>query len=135
MNAQQINTLITEGANAGQLATDDISDGYHTFGELYNHRIVLYMVLAKHIASLFSGTERKPVWKSKAHSDGSVWEGWFILGVFKEKGRQITYHLPILEWDKCSFAEELDKAPDWDGHTSADVLERLNALIYMPVAG
>lgn len=130
MNAQQINTLITEGANAGQLATDDISDGYHTFGELYNHRIALYMLLAKQIAASVLGAETKPVWKSKAHSDDSVWEGWFILGIYKAKGQQITYHLPMSEWDKCYFAEELEKAPGWDGHTSEDVLVRLNSLIY-----
>lgn len=130
MNAQQINTLIKERANAGQIATDDISDGYHTFGELYNHRIVLFMVMAKHMAYLFSSAQGKPVWRSKAHSDGGVWGGWFVLGIYKAKGEQITYHLPMSEWDKCYFAEELEKAPEWDGHTSEDVLVRLNSLIY-----
>ncbi len=124
MNAQQINTLIKDSANAAQLATDDISDGYHTFGELYNHRISLYMLLAKKMAV------KNPVWKSKVHSDGSVWDGWFMLGIFKEQGKQITYHLPISEWDKCYFAEELEKAPEWDGHTGEDVLVRLSDLIY-----
>lgn len=134
MNAQQINTLIKDSANAAQLATDDISDGYHTFGELYNHRIALYMLLAKQIA--YPGRNEvyckgdNPVWKSKAHSDESIWEGWFILGIYKAKGQQITYHLPMSEWDKCYFAEELEKAPEWDGHTSEDVLVRLNSLIY-----
>lgn len=134
MNAQQINDLIKERANAGQIATDDISDGYHTFGELYNHRIALYMLLAKQIAYPSRNGEYckgdSPVWKSKAHSDGSVWEGWFILGIYKSKGQQITYHLPMSEWDKCYFAEELEKAPEWDGHTSEDVLVRVNSLIY-----
>jgi hypothetical protein len=130
MKAQQINILIRDSANARELATDDISDGYHTFGELYNHRIALYVLLAKHVASLVSEPERRPVWKSNLHSDGSSIDGWFVLGIYKSKGKQITYHLPMSEWDKCYFAEELEKAPEFDGHTSGDVLVRLNQLIY-----
>jgi hypothetical protein len=127
MNHQQINELIKENANNGNLATDDISDGYHTFGELYNHRISLFMLLGK----IISETKHTScVWKSKAHSDGSVWDGWFILGIFKEQGKQITYHLPISEWHKCYFAEDLEKAPDWDGHTSDDVIVRINTLLF-----
>lgn len=45
-----------------------------------------------------------------------------------EAGTQITYHLPIDRWEECSFAETLDKAPKWDGHTSADVITRLKNL-------
>jgi hypothetical protein len=127
MKAQQINILIRDSANAGELATDDISDGYHTFGELYNHRISLYMLLARKMAV------KNPVWKSKAHSDGSALEGWFVLGIFKDKGKQITYHLPISEWHKCYFAEELEKAPEWDGHTSDDVIVRINTLLFPEV--
>jgi hypothetical protein len=68
------------------------------------------------------------VWRSKLHSDGSSFDGWFILGIGKEKGKQITYHLPTVRWDEVSFAETLEKAPEWDGHTPDDVLERLKAL-------
>lgn len=124
MNTEKVNELIKENVNAGNVITDDISDGYHTFGELYNHRISLFMLLCKVIANNGGG-----VWKSKAHSDGSVWDGWFILGIYKENGRQITYHLPMSEWHKCYFAEDLDKAPDWDGHTSDDVIVRINTLL------
>ena len=46
----------------------------------------------------------------------------------KEKGKQITYHIPLDRWDECEFAETLDKAPEFDGHTSQDVLERLKDL-------
>ena len=69
-----------------------------------------------------------PVWKTRMHSDGSVWDGWFILGIGEEPGKQITYHLPESKWDECIFADEYIKAPEWDGHTSADVLERLKQL-------
>jgi hypothetical protein len=114
-----------------------ISDGYHTFGELYEHRIALYIALCKMKARqnaayndrrewIEEADEKPPlVWKTKVHSDDSVWDGWFLLGVNHEKGKQITYHLPMAKWEECAFASEIKKAPEWDGHTSADVLERL----------
>jgi hypothetical protein len=107
-----------------------ISDGYHRFSELYEHRIQLYIVLCAFIAmvdqtnSIRRKTESR-VWKSKLHSDGSCFEGWFVLGIHKEKGRQITYHLPMEKWEDVFFAEELDRAPEWDGHSGEEVLVRL----------
>lgn len=100
----------------------EISDGYHTFNELYQHRILIYMALCKNVVA------DHPVWRSKVHSDDSVWDGWFILGINKAHDEQITYHLPIALWDDCFFAETLDKAPTFDGHSSDDVLERLKTL-------
>lgn len=99
-------------------------DGYHTFTELYEHRIHLFIALC---CSINSGYD---AWKSKLHSDGSSFEGWFILGLREEPGSQITYHLPMKKWKDCSFAKTLDRAPEWDGHTSADVLERVKNLFY-----
>lgn len=115
------------------LDTNLISDGYHTFGELYEHRITLFIALLSTKAEIRDGMDidfvyKDDIWKSKTHSDGSVWDVWFILGIFKEPGNQITYHLPISKWDDCEFAKELDKAPEWDGHTSEDVLKRLKNL-------
>lgn len=102
--------------------TEQISDGYHTFDELYDHRITLFIALCK--AMLPVGTGHKP-WRSKLHADGSCFDGWFILGLDKEKGRQITYHLPLSRWEECRFAETLKAAPEWDGHSPADVLKRI----------
>ena len=103
--------------------TNDVSDGYHTFGELYEHRITLYMALAKQLSGCAGD-----VWKSELHSDGSRFDGWFVLGIGRDPGDQITYHLPEKHWDECAFAETLTQAPDFDGHTPADVLERLKRL-------
>ena len=121
-DVESINAAIKRPA----IDTNLVSDGYHTFGELYDHRITLFKLVCQ-LELEASSEQGKPafVWRSKAHSDGSVWDGWFILGLNKEAGKQITYHLPVSEWDSCGFAETLDKAPDWDGHTSADVLQRL----------
>jgi hypothetical protein len=94
----------------------EVSDGYHTIGELYEHRINLFIALCKYVPSR---------WRSIKHSDGSSFDGWFIMGISTKDGKQITYHLPMSKWEDTSFATELDKAPEWDGHTSNDVLKRL----------
>lgn len=113
-------------------------DGYHTFQELYNHRIALFIALCRAIEEQnywidYGGhntTINRVPWRSKYHSDGTLIFGgeWFVLGVGTENGKQITYHLPIYDWENTKFAKTLDKAPDWDGHTSDDVLERLKNL-------
>jgi len=121
----------------------EVSDGYHTIDELYEHRISLWISLCKGVfsmsvvASRIAGIDKAlahgaflPVWRSKNHSDGEPAFGgtWFVLGIGKEKGKQMTYHLPIEKWEECDFAETLDKAPDFDGHTATDVLERIKSL-------
>lgn len=105
----------------------EASDGYHTFGELYDHRIMLFIALCEVVMA--GGFYKNPdVWRSKLHSDGSSFDGWFILGLNREKGKQITYHIPIALWENTDFAETLEKAPEYDGHTSSDVLGRLKKL-------
>jgi hypothetical protein len=106
-----------------------VSDGYHTFDELYEHRIQLYIQLCKCVSIINSqGGFNDTVWRSGFYPDGTEIEGWFLLGIDKGKGSQITYHLPMSKWKETYFAETLDKAPEFDGHTSADVLERLKQL-------
>lgn len=110
-----------------------VSDGYHTFDELYEHRIILFIALCrllsrqeKAIGYVQSGDGF--VWRSKLHTDGSSWKGWFIMGINKVEGEQITYHLPIGKWEETKFADTLDKAPVFDDHTPEDVLKRLAGL-------
>lgn len=127
--ADRINETIEDAKTWKKDAVDtnEISDGYHTFGELYDHRIALFIALC-HLIDFWNSTikvgEKLPVWKSKFHSDGSQMEGWFIAGIHAEKGKQISYHLPMEMWDKFEIPE-VAKAPKWDGHTPADVVERL----------
>jgi hypothetical protein len=120
---QEIQALKKSGyiSSAGQ-----ISDGYHTFDELYEHRIVLYIALLQEL----DNTGKARPWKSLKHHDGYQWDGWFILGLFDKPGEQITYHLPMAYWEVCeTFAHTLPFAPYFDGHTSADVLIRIAKLI------
>ncbi len=104
------------------------SDGYHTFDELYEHRFTLYIALCKQLAS--TGYPESPgyVWRSHEHSDGSIMDGWFLLGINQDHGKQITYHLPARLWNDCEFADFRKRAPEFDGHTSANVLERIKDL-------
>jgi len=104
----------------------DISDGYHTFNELYEHRHALFIALCEQLSRNITG--RYCVWRSRYHFDRSFYNGWFILGIHTLPGKQITYHLPDSYWDKTSFALLLEYAPQWDGHTSSDVIERLGKL-------
>jgi len=106
---------------ASRSVTEDTSDGYHTFRELYDHRITLYLALCR-----LAAAAGRTIWKSKVHSDGSSFEGWFVLGVGEAPGEQITYHLPLSRWDEADFPECVP--PPFDGHSSADVLERLKRI-------
>jgi hypothetical protein len=106
----------------------EVSDGYHTMDELYEHRIVLFIALCKAIYTLRLPTGELSIWRSKLHNDGSEFEGWFILGIMDEPGKQITYHLPLRYWEETNFADTRSLAPVWDNHTSQDVLERLKKL-------
>lgn len=113
--------------------TNNISDGYHTFGELYEHRITLWIALCKTLLKSHNlpsdvSTDTYYIWRSKLHSDGSSFDGWFVLGIQSKDGKQMTYHLPISKWDECDFANSAERSPEWDGHTSVDVLERIKNL-------
>jgi hypothetical protein len=140
-HADKCASLNSPNIAAGQAIYKDCDcDGYHTFNELYDHRITLYIALCKKLqAWVYLPGERnersdgydKCVWRSKRHSDGELCFGTgtqYVLGIGREAGKQITYHIPIERWDESGFAETLEVAPEWDGHTSADVLDRLKAL-------
>jgi hypothetical protein len=95
----------------------NISDGYHTFNELYAHRCSLFAGLMK--------SHKNLAWKSLVHNDGTSYDGWFIAGMNIPTGT-ITYHLPYNEfWNSTSDILELEVAPEWDGHTSEDVIKRI----------
>ena len=114
----------------GEDSTGVISDGYHTFDELYEHRIVLFIALCKILYAdpQYQTGQKADIWRSKLHSDGTSFDGWFIMGIGRNKGEQITYHLPISKWEDTNFAETREKSPEFDGHTSADVLTRIKSL-------
>jgi hypothetical protein len=103
------------------MTTDNsgVSDGYHTFEELYNHRHCLFLALMR--------SHPKLSWRAVCHADGTHYKGWIICGMHLPTG-DITYHLPAVLWSKlngCGITTST-RAPEWDGHTSQDVITRLD---------
>lgn len=98
----------------------ELSDGYHTFDELYAHRNALFLALAKWLQT---------GWRSKFHHDESMFAGWFIAGCALPGDEQITYHLPHGYWEHTHWMQTLERAPVWDGHTPSDVVYRLMSYV------
>ena len=92
------------------------SDGYHTFDELYYHRMVLFSVICN--------TYKDISWKSKLHQDGTMFDDYFIVGIFTDQG-EYTYHYHMDDWDKFKV-KELPNAPKWDGHMPKDITRLLS---------
>lgn len=98
----------------------DTSDGYHTFNELYHHRAVLFSVI---VAKFLDRA-----WKSKLHADGTMYEGMFIVGIKTPDG-QATYHYDVEPYWNLFRCKEVDRAPEWDGHTPDQAIERIGKLV------
>lgn len=111
-------------SNGGKGGCD--CDGYHTFGELYDHRITLFIALCR-----LAKREKYRIWRSTRHADGELCFGTgtqFVMGIGFSPGNQITYHIPVERWNETEFAETLETGIEWDGHTSDDVLSRIKEL-------
>lgn len=94
------------------------SDGYHTFDELYEHRMILFSIICNQNKSLS--------WKSKLHHEGDMFDDYFIVGIKTPEG-YYSYHYHVDHWDKFDV-EELYRAPKWDGHKPSDIT-RLYSII------
>lgn len=109
---------------------DEVSDGYHTMSELYEHRYALFAALCK----VYDGYKTPlgcnvTCYKSKFHFDGTMWDNSFIVmmiinPIMVGQPKQISYHLPLSWWNKFNIME-LERMWEFDGHTSNDVLKRL----------
>lgn len=105
------------------------TDGYHTFDELYRHRMLLTAALFGVMDTLdehFLSGRGHPfnVHKSRLHSDGTMFEGgWFIVVAQLPTG-QISYHYLLEHWDLFDIPER-ERAAAWDGHTSEQAADRL----------
>ncbi|HIE4798963.1 TPA: hypothetical protein ACXNDR_001620 [Serratia marcescens] len=107
------------GAGSDDIDKGEISDGYHTFNELYAHRVRLFSTLMRAFAD--------KAWWSFSGSDGEKWEGWILAGIATPEG-DVTYHLPETEIPHLPEGTEIEVGKEWDGHTADDVLERLVSL-------
>lgn len=98
----------------------EVSDGYHTFNQLYHQRAVLFATIVKQ--------NKEKAWKSWKHEDGKFCfdsnKEWFIVGVDTPEG-SYTYHYEKKYWDLFDCVE-LEHGKFWDGHTEEDVTRLLS---------
>lgn len=92
---------------------EDLSDGFHTFNDLYEQRMYLFATLVN--------AYKDKAWKSLKHEDGELCFGgdWFVVGIDTPEG-SYTYHYSMKYWDVFD-CKVLSKAKHWDGHTDKDV--------------
>lgn len=113
--------LIKNIAKEINLELGNISDGYHTFNELYAFRKV-YSALAFNLLH----KEGIQVFKSWKHSDGELCfgGGWFIIVAVLPTG-QISNHYEERDWDLFDIPSVEIPPVEFDGHTSVDAYKRL----------
>ena len=113
-NAKEAIEILEKTANG------EISDGYHTFNELYKHRNWLFINFC-YMCQLY---HHNTVYRYKTE------EGWFVLMVTASNDKvQMSYHLPIDLWEYCDFAlDDATASKIFNGHNSADVLAILMML-------
>lgn len=100
--------------------TGELSDGYHTFNQLYHQRAILFACIVRQ--------NKNKAWKSFKHSDGKYCFDsngeWFIVGVDTPQGCY-TYHYAKEYWDMFD-CKELECGKEWDGHTEEDIIRLLS---------
>ena len=127
-----INDLIKWGkSNDSEFKENELSDGYHTFNELYDFR-------KQYNAALFNewakngdgnGNAKYQVHKSLKHYDGELCfgGGWFIVVAILPCG-QISNHYKMSDWNLFQVPITEKAEFEFDGHTPQDVLVRLASL-------
>ncbi len=128
-----------DNARANGIDVQSISDGYHTFGELYEFRKVYNAALFNDWAKFeFSApgygqakfaVPKYDVHKSWRHHDGELCfgGGWFIVVAILPTG-QISNHYEAKDWDLFKIPQAAKAKYPFDGHTSKDVIKRLSEL-------
>ena len=97
----------------------EVSDGFHTFNELYHHRAVLFSVICNSMP--------EKAWKSKLHNTGDMFPGMIVVRIITPEG-YATYHFDIEPYWDMFNVQELTMAPEWDGHTPEDAINRISKL-------
>ena len=106
--------------------TRSTSDGYHTFDELYRFRLLYNAALFNE----WAGQSSIETVKSWRHFEGEecFGGGWFIVMANLPTG-QISNHYEAKDWDLFFAVDEQERGWKWDGHTAADVADRLEKFL------
>jgi len=117
-----------------KLTPKGMSDGWHTFEELYNYRaiynagLVNMIVWAKKYTTGPRGFDDIDVIKSKKHFDGKkCYDGNYFIVVIKTPFGQISNHYKMEHWDKFN-CRATKTAWKYDGHTMQESNARLMKL-------
>lgn len=116
----KINNFICKIKSNG-INVKQVSDGNHTFEELYEQRMILFSIICDTFPELS--------WKSRKHFDEEndpMFNGCFVVGINTPLG-VATYHFKLKYWD-IFHIKEFDHAPEYEGYTPKDVLIRLKSL-------
>lgn len=99
---------------------DQVSDGFHTFEELYHFRMLYHAYAVREWDN-----QGLQVVKSWNHSDGEpcFGGGWFVVVAELPDG-QVSNHYRQDYWDLFQ-CEAVPTPPKFDGHGTQDVLNRL----------
>jgi len=92
--------------------TGRISDCYHSFNELYFHRMILFSIICRKY--------KNKAWKSLLHHDNTMFNDMFIVGINTPDG-QYSYHYDKKYWNYFSTIRTLKNAPKWDRHKPSDI--------------
>lgn len=136
-----IQSLIDHGKKEyPRFEENKLSDGYHSFEELYEFRLVLQALLFNEWANIglteqINPTKPNPydVHKSWRHHDGEeCFAGgkhkWFIVVAITPSG-QVTNHYKAKDWSKFKVPAVIKAKYEFDGHTPQDVLIRLKEML------
>ena len=110
----------------------EVSDGYHTFNELYRYR----MLYNAAFFNLLARSGQVEVCKSRRHSDGEKCFGsddWFIVMAILPTG-QVSNHYESKYWDLFDVPER-ETAFEYDGHTPNEAADRLEKYLKLPRHG
>jgi hypothetical protein len=126
-----------------------VSDGFHTFDEIYNFRKLYNALLFNEWAMqikmetafskdasgrtkqiVVAKSNKYDVHKSIRHHNGELCfgGGWFVVIAILPSG-QITNHYEMKDWDLFKIPEVEKAKYEFDGHTSQDVVERMLNLL------
>lgn len=111
---------------SGTIDMGNVSDGYHTFNELYEYRMLYNAAFFNELAK---NSDIK-VCKSWRHSDGEecFGGGWFIVMAELPTG-QISNHYEAEHWFLFKIPER-ETAFGYDGHTPQDAAQRLKDYLF-----
>lgn len=110
----------------------EVSDGYHTFNELYRYR----MLYNAAFFNLLARNGQVEVCKSRKHSDGEKCFGsddWFIVMAILPTG-QVSNHYKSKYWDLFDVPER-ETAFEYDGHTPNEAADRIEKYLKLPCYG